>query len=51
MNKIDYYIVMTALLVIWLGLLYIGENLYSGLFLGIFISKIEVLLGVKPDDK
>ncbi len=50
MKRLDYYIMLSALLAVGLWLLYFGEELYSGLFLWLFIAKVENLLNNKDDD-
>ena len=49
MRRLDYYVILSILLIVWLVMLYMWENLYSGLFLGWFLTKIESLLWINHE--
>ena len=47
MKRLDYYMVLWVLLIVGLWLLYMGQDVYAGLFIGLFIAKAENLLWVE----
>lgn len=51
MNKIDAYIILGTCLTVGLALLYFGEDMYSGIFLGLFIAFVRECLSIKEVSK
>ena len=50
MTKIDYYIVYTGLLIVWIALLWYWEEMYSGMFLWVFFTWIKDILNIKKEE-